>query len=85
MFMPRLSNEAVFILRKLYSWNKVGNKYINLHDVIRAFPRRLRNTKFFRAWIKDLCKEDLVIIHKNGTCISLNKHELGRTEEIINR
>ncbi len=80
MYLP---NEAVFILRKLYSWNKVGNKYINLHDVIRAFPRRLRNRKLFREWLDELRKEDLVIIHKNGNCISLNKHRLGRIEEII--
>lgn len=78
-----LSNEAIFILRKLYSWNRVGNKYMNLHDVIRAFPKRLRNKKLFKEWINALRKEDLVIIHKNGTCISLNKSELGRIEEII--
>ena len=78
-----LSNEAMFMLRKLYSWNRVGNKYINLHDVIRAFPRRLRNKKLFKEWINELRKEGLIIIHKNGTCISLNKHELGRIENII--
>lgn len=81
--MPKLSNEAIYILRKLYSWNRVGNKYINLHDVIRVFPKHCRNKKLFKGWVKELIKEDLVRIHKNGTCISLNKHELGKTEFLI--
>jgi len=81
--MLRLSNEAIYILRKLYGWNRVGNKYINLHDVIRAFPKRLHNWKLFKERIKELLKEDLVIIHKNGKCISLNKHKLGEIEALI--
>jgi hypothetical protein len=81
--MQELSKEAIYILRKLYSWKRVGNKYINLHDVIRAFPRHLRNKKVFRAWVKELVKNDLVIIHKKGECISLNKHKLGEIESII--
>lgn len=79
----QLSNEAVYILRKLYSWKRVGNKYINMHDVIHAFPKRLRNRKLFRRWVKELLKESLVIIHKNGECISLNKHEIGKIEALI--
>ena len=81
--MSRLSNEAVYILRKLYGWNRIGNKYINLHDVIRAFPKRLRNRKLFKGWAKELLKEDLVIIHNNGETISLNKHKLGEIESLI--
>ena len=81
--MPGLSNESIYILRKLYSWKRVGNKYINLHDVIRAFPRRYRNKKLFKKWITELRKKELVIIHKNGECISLNKHKLGDIEALI--
>ena len=81
--MSSLSNESIYIIRKLYSWNKIGNKYINLHDVIRVFPKHLRNRKLFRNWIRELIKLNLVIIHKNGTCISLNKHKLDDIESII--
>jgi len=81
--MTELTKESIFILRKLHSWNRVGNKYINLHDVFRVFPRRHRNKKMFKEWIKELIKKDFVIIHKNGECISLNKHKLGEIEYII--
>lgn len=80
--MP-LSKESIYILRKLYSWNRVGNKYINLHDVIRVFPKHRRNKKLFKDWIKELLKRDFAIIHKNGTCISLNKQKLGEIESVI--
>lgn len=83
--MPGLSDESIYILRKLYSWNRVGNKYINLHDVIRVFPKHRRDKKLFRQWVKELVKEDLVIIHKKGECISLNKHTLDRIESLIFR
>jgi len=78
-----LSNESIYILRKLYGWNRVGNKYINIHDVIRIFPKRLRSKKLFRNYIKELQKDGLIIIHKKGECISLNKHELGKIESLI--
>jgi hypothetical protein len=81
--MPQISRESIYILRRLYGWRKVGNKYMNLHDVMRAFPRRLRNKKLFREWIKELIKKDFVIIHKNGECISLNRHKLPEIESII--
>ena len=81
--MPQLSNEAIYILRKLDSWKRVGNKYINLHDVIRVFPKHLRNKRLFREWVKELVKRDLVIIHKKGECISLNRHRLGEIESLI--
>ena len=81
--MSGISKQSVYILRKLYSWNRVGNKYINTHDVIRVFPKHHRNKKLFREWIKELVKEDLLIIHKNGECISLNKHKLGEIEKLI--
>ena len=70
--MTRLSNEAIYILRKLYSWKRVGNKYINLHDVIRIFPKRIRNKRFLREWIKELLKEDPDLIDK--LVHDLNKH-----------
>ncbi len=81
--MSKLSNEAIYILRKLYSWNRVGNKYINWHDVIRVFPKHLRNKKLFREWIRELRKRDFILIHKNGECVSLNKHKLGEIESLI--
>jgi len=81
--MPKFSNESVYILRKLYGWNKIGNKYVNIHKVIRIFPTRFRNKKLFKEWVNGLVKEDLVLVHKNGNCISLNKHKLGEIEEII--
>jgi len=81
--MSELSNESVFILRKLYGWKKIGNRYVNLHDVIRIFPTRLRNKKFFKKWVKELTREDLVIIHKNGSCISINKHKLEKIEILL--
>ena len=81
--MPQISKEAIYILRKLYSWKRIGNKYINNHDVIRVFPKHLRNKRLFKEWIKMLQKEGLIIIHKNGECISLNKHKLGEIESLI--
>lgn len=81
--MQGLSKESIYILRKLYSWKRVGNKYINLHDVIRVFPKHLRNKRLFREWVKELAKSDLVIIHKKGECISLSRHKLGEIESII--
>jgi hypothetical protein len=81
--MPKVSKEATYILRKLYTWKRVGNKYMNIHDVIRVFPRHLRNKRLLKEWVKELLKEDLVLIHKNGECISLNKHRLGEIESII--
>lgn len=81
--MQQLSKEAIYILRKLYSWKRVGNKYINTHDVIRAFPKHLRNKRLFRNWVKELVNMDFIIIHKKGECISLNRHKLGDIESII--
>lgn len=81
--MSKFSNESIYILRKLYGWNKIGNKYTNIHYVFRAFPKRFRNKKLFKGWVKQLLKNDLVIIHKNGKCISLNKHKLGAIESLI--
>ncbi|MBL7160544.1 MAG: hypothetical protein ISS93_01695 [Candidatus Aenigmarchaeota archaeon] len=79
----KISPESVYILRKLYRWKRVGGVYINEHDVIRAFPRWKRDRKQFKRWIKELRKEGLILLHKNNTCISLNKHKLGEIESLI--
>ncbi|RLJ00991.1 MAG: hypothetical protein DRP11_05185 [Candidatus Aenigmatarchaeota archaeon] len=81
--MSRIPKESIYILRKLYTWNRIGNKYINVHYVFRAFPKRLRNKKLFKEWVNELVKLELVLLHKNGECISLNKHKLGEIESLI--
>lgn len=81
--MSQLSPEAIYTLRKLYAWNKAGGVYVNNHRLWRIFPRYLRSWSSFREWVKELQKEDMVIVHKNGTCISLNPHKLGETEKLL--
>lgn len=83
IYLMPVSKEAVFILRKLYDWNRTGNKYVNKHDVLRAFPKRYRNTKLFKIWVKELRNRELIIMHKKGECISLNKHKLDEIEKVM--
>lgn len=78
-----LSGVSIYIIRKLYGWNKIGEKYTNIHNVLRALPPKHRSKTILKGCIKELRNEGLVIIHKKGECISLNKHELGRIEDLI--
>jgi hypothetical protein len=81
--MSHLPPGAIYILRKLYAKNKVGEIYINNHKLMHFFPRHLRSWGLLREWVKELQKEEMVILHKNGTCISLNPRKLGEIEKLI--
>lgn len=80
MTLPR---QSILILRKLYHHGKIGEKYINTHNVLRFFRVQDRNKAAFRYWLTELYRRELILIHKGGECISLNKHKLDEIVGII--
>jgi len=75
-----ISELSVYILRWLYARGNVGEIYTNIRHVRSAFPPRYRDMTLINKLIKELRKEDLIFLHKKGTCISLNSHRLKEIE-----
>jgi hypothetical protein len=75
-----ISGLSVYILRWLYARGNIGEKYTNIRHVRCAFPPKYRDMTSINKLLKELRKEEMIMLHKKGTCISLNPHRLKEIE-----
>ncbi|MFH1364380.1 MAG: hypothetical protein ABIH52_01865 [Candidatus Aenigmatarchaeota archaeon] len=73
--MRDLLAHKIRIVRKLNQWEAYGGTYKNIQRLQQGLPSYMRDMTAINKAIKELQKEDVVILHKKNTCISLNPHE----------
>jgi len=77
------SDIEIHILRKLYRHTYIGRRHMNIDNLRQGLPEDKRDMKIINRAVKNLAKENYVLLHKGGFRISLNARALGEIKKLI--
>jgi hypothetical protein len=68
------------ILHKLSRWRKFGASYTDRRDSVKGLPPHFIGLKL----VEEMIKDNLLIAHKGGKCVSINLDQRKEVERLIN-